>query len=46
MAIAMRIKEDGFTKEWLVFNNNGALVLVTTNQHLAKEWDKCYQDKK
>ena len=46
MAIAMRLKEDGFTKEWLVFNNNGALVLITTNIHLAQEWNKCYQDKK
>ena len=46
MAIAMRIKDDGFTKEWLVYNNSGALVLVTTSEHLAREWDKCYQDKK
>ena len=37
MAIVMKLKDDGFTKEWLVYNNSGALVLVTTNEHLARE---------
>ncbi len=40
MAIVMRLKTDGFTKEWLVYNNSGALVLVTTSEYLATEWNK------
>ena len=46
MTIRMELMEDGYTKRWLVFDANGALILITTSEALAYKENKCYQDKK